>query len=233
MSLPSIHSETFKNAPLTEAVYEVRFNPVLTIESDRNEFYSKIKDSFPNVIIPKSNVEPYRFDKQNGSWSVLISPMLIAISCKKYEGFQSFKRECLRLLAMFDEIFKIEKVTRSGLRYINIIPFTREEGLIPLKAFLNIEINLPKVIPSTFKAASFVFVSQLEKGSITTRVQPVISPDQSKEAIILDFDYAKEGDLAFKNIDEYLEESHSHTKALFEGLVTENYLKIMRGEVVS
>ena len=50
---------------------------------------------------------------------------------------------------------------------------------------------------------------------------------------MLDFDYAKDVDLNYKNFDAYLEESHKHTKALFEGLVTESYRKIMRGEVVA
>lgn len=226
-------NEIYKNAPLIEAVFEVRFNPILAIESQRDKFHEKIKDSFPIVSIPKSNHDPYIFDKQDRSWSILLSPILIAVSCKKYGGFQLYKKECLRLLAIFGDLFKVEKITRSGLRYVNIIPFTRESGIIPLKTFLNIEVNLPKAVPSTFKAASLIFTSQLEKGSITTRVEPVISPDQSQEALILDFDYAKDTDLNYKNLDSYLEESHTHTKALFEGLITDSYRKIMRGEVVT
>lgn len=233
MSPPTVQNEIYKNAPLIEAVYEVRFSPILAIESYRDKFYDKIKDLFPDVIIPKSNLEPYRFEKHDRSWSILLSPVLVAVSCKKYEGFQSYKKECLKLLSVFGEMFTVERMTRSGLRYVNIIPFTRESGIIPLKTFLNVEINLPKAVPSTFKTASFIFVSQLEKGNITTRVEPVMSPDQSQEALILDFDYAKETNLSYKNLDGYLEESHTHTKALFEGLVTEKYRKIMRGEVVT
>ena len=230
---PQAQNEIYKNSPLIEAVYEVRFSPLLAVESYRDKFYDKIKDAFPNVVIPKSNLEPYVFGKRDQGWSILLSPVLFAVSCKKYEGFQVYKKECLRLLSVFGELFKVDKLIRSGLRYVNIIPFTRESGIIPLKAYLNIEINLPKAIPSTFKAASLIFVSQLEKGNITTRVEPVMSPDQTQEALILDFDYAKEADLSYKNLDGYLEESHTHTKALFEGLVTESYRKIMRGEVVA
>ena len=233
MSPLQVPNEIYKKSPLIEAVYEIRFSPLLAVESYRDKFHDKVKDAFPNVVIPKSNLEPYVFGKRDQSWSILLSPVLFAVSCKKYEGFQVYKKECLRLLSIFGELFKVDKLIRSGLRYVNIIPFTRESGIIPLKAYLNIEINLPKAIPSTFKAASLVFVSQLEKGNITTRVEPVMSPDQTQEALILDFDYAKEADLSYKNLDGYLEESHTHTKALFEGLVTERYRKIMRGEVVA
>ena len=226
-------NEIYKKSPLIEAVYEVRFNPILAIESNCDKFHDKVRDAFPNVVIPKSNQEPYTFLKRDHGWSMLLSPMLFAVSCKRYEGFQIFKRECLRLLSIFGDLFKADKLLRSGLRYVNIIPFTRESGIIPLKNYLNIEIGLPKAIPQTFKAASLVFISQLEKGSITTRIEPVISPDQTQEALILDFDYAKEADLSFKNLDAYLEESHTHTKALFEGLVTDKYRAIMRDEVVA
>jgi len=48
----------------------------------------------------------------------------------------------------------------------------------------------------------------------------------------LDFDYAQEGDLYFTKIDKYLEESHTNTKHLFEQLITDNYKKVIRGEVI-
>ena len=233
MSAIVVPNEIYKKSPLIEAVFEIRFNPMLSIESCRDKFHDKVKDVFPDVAIPKSNQEPYIFAKRDQSWTILLSQTLFAVSCKKYEGFQIYKKECLRLNSIFSNLFKTDKLVRSGLRYVNIIPFTREAGIIPLKNYLNIEIGLPKAIPATFKAASLIFISQLEKGSITTRVEPVMSPDQTQEALILDFDYAKDADLSFKNLDSYLEESHTHTKALFEGLVTDKYRAIMRGEVVA
>jgi uncharacterized protein (TIGR04255 family) len=126
----------------------------------------------------------------------------------------------------------VEKLKRTGLRYINIIPFTREKNVIPIKNYLNIQIKLPKSMSTDFKNLSMIFVSQTEGGNITTRIEPVISENQTEEAIMLDFDYAKEKDLNFDSIDAYLEESHKHTKDLFEGLITDNYRKVMRGEVI-
>ncbi len=156
----------------------------------------------------------------------------IAFYCKKYEGFELFKKEALRVFSIFYELFKIKKLTRTGLRYINIIPFIRENNIIPINNFLNIQINLPKSIPTNFTNLAIIFVSQTKGGSITTRIEPVISKDRTQEAIILDFDYAKEKDLYFYKIEEYLDESHKYTKYLFEELITEDYKKVMRGEVI-
>ena len=45
-------------------------------------------------------------------------------------------------------------------------------------------------------------------------------------------DYAKEKDLGFDSISQYLDESHQHTKYLFEELITDGYKNVMKGEVV-
>ena len=130
-------------------------------------------------------------------------------------------------------LFKIQKLRRAGLRYINIIPFIRENDIIPIENYLNIKIVLPNSITSDFKNLSLIFVSQTkEGGSLTTRIESAISNDKKQEGIILDFDYAQEGDLYFSQIDKYLEESHNNTKYIFEQLIADNYKKVMRGEVI-
>ena len=93
MSASVVPNEIYKKSPLIEAVYEIRFNPMLAIESCRDKFHDKIKDIFPGVAIPKSNQDPYIFTKRDQSWIILLSPILFAVSCKKYEGFQVYKKE--------------------------------------------------------------------------------------------------------------------------------------------
>jgi uncharacterized protein (TIGR04255 family) len=156
----------------------------------------------------------------------------IALYCKKYEGFELFKEETMKVFIVFRELFKIKKLNRIGLRYVNAIPFTREKDIIPLKNYLNVQIKLSESIPTDFTDLNMIFVSQTEGGSITTHIESVISPDQTQEAIMLDFDYAKEKDLNFDLMDAYLEESHQHTKDLFKKLITDDYEKVMRGEVI-
>ena len=50
--------------------------------------------------------------------------------------------------------------------------------------------------------------------------------------MILDFDFVKQGDLKFDLIKKRLDESHKHTRSFFENLITEEYKRIMRGEVI-
>jgi len=234
----SKENEVYKNAPLVETVFEIRFPEEPAVECNRDRFYEKIRSVYSRVLVPKSiegramAIEPYKFEREDRTCLIMVSINKLAFSCKKYEGFETFKKETTRLFSIFGELFKIKKLKRTGLRYINVIPFTREKNIIPIKNYLNIQIKLPQSIPTDFKHLSIIFVSQTEGGSITTRIEPIISKDQTQEAIMLDFDYAKEENLNFDSIEKYLDESHKHTKYLFEELITEDYKKVMRGEVL-
>ncbi len=231
-------NEIYKSAPLVETVFEIRFPGEPAIECNRDKFYEKVRDVYSKVLIPKSfegkamALEPYKFEREDGTNGVMLSVNKIAVYCKKYSGFKPFKKETMRIFSIFGELFKVKKLNRTGLRYINIIPFTRERDVIPIKNYLNIKMELPKSIPTNFKNLNMIFVSQTKGGSITTRIEPAISPDKTQEVIILDFDYAKEENLIFGSIDKYLDESHQHTKYLFKELITDSYKKVMQGEVI-
>ncbi|MCD6539288.1 MAG: TIGR04255 family protein [Candidatus Omnitrophica bacterium] len=231
-------NEIYKNAPLVETVFEIRFPGEPAVECKRDRFYEKVRDVYSKVLVPRAvegkamALEPYKFEREDGTYGIMLAINKISVYCKKYDGFKVFKEEVMKLLSIFGELFNIKKLNRTGLRYINIIPFIREGEIIPLNHYLNINLKLPSAIPSDFKNINIIFVSQTEGGSVTTRIEPAISQDCTQEVIILDFDYAKEGDLNFNLIDKYIEESHYHTKHLFEELITEEYRKLMRGEVV-
>lgn len=230
--------EIYKNAPLVETVFEIRFPGEPAIECGRDKFYEQIRDTYSKVLVPRSvegkamAVEPYRFECGDGNYGVMLSINRFAVYCKKYESFDLFKRETMRLVDIFGKLYKVKKLTRTGLRYINIIPFTREGEIIPLQNYLNIKVDLPESISTDFTNLNLIFISKTNGGSITTRIEPAISQDRSHEVIILDFDYAKEKDLNFDSILQYLDESHQHTKYLFEELITDGYKKVMKGEVV-
>jgi len=229
---------TYKNSPLVETVFEIRFPGEPAVECNRDRFYKKVKDVYFSVLVPRSHegmampLEPYRFEHQDGAGGVMLSLNKMAVYCKKYEGFRAFKKETMRLLTIFGEMYKVKRLNRTGLRYINIIPYSREKGIIPLNKYLNIDVEFPKAIPPDFLNLNAVFVSKAGAGSITTRIGSAISTDGTKEAFILDFDYAREGELDFNLVEKYLAQSHRHTKRLFENLITEDYKRVMRGEVL-
>jgi len=232
------HKDIYLNSPLLEAVFEIRFPSEPRIECNRDIFYEKIRADFPNILVPSTKIggfpalEPYRFESTSQKSGMMIAINKFAYYVREYQGYAQFKKDVLKWANAFGQGYRLQKLERSGLRYINIIPFSRESGLVPINRFLKVRIDLPEVFPKNFENLSLVFRSKTEGGAITTKIESIISIDQSHEAILLDFDYAKDKDLSMSSVEEYMEEGHAHTKRVFEELITDEYRNYLKGEVV-
>ncbi len=230
-------NKIYPNSPLQEAVFEIRFSGEPAISSKADEFYEIIRKHYPNVLVPlnsQSPLELYRFENDDNSSGVIVGIDKVAYFSKNYPGYESFKNASLEIIESFGKKFKLSNLKRTGLRYINVIPFTRKNMIIPIEEYLNIDIVLPQKQSNHFSNLSMVFTLETKlKGGLTTRIGTLLSPNVQQEAILLDFDYAKkEQGLIFSKIEEYIEESHTNTKAFFEDLITKNYRMFMEGKVV-
>ena len=237
----SSRDEVYPNSPLVEVVFELRFPGELSVECRRHEYWERIRDDYPKIWVPTVvpgkisplALEPYRFEREDRKAGVMVALNRLAYFTREYQGHKAFQAEFMRLHRVFGEIFRIERVNRAGWRYINIIPFAREDGLIPLDQFLTIGFRLPRQVPERFKKLSLVLVSKLDGGTVTTRLETLASSDGQQEALLLDFDYGKEDNLQFEEVEAYLHEAHDYTRNLFEDLITDNYRRYLRGEVLS
>jgi uncharacterized protein (TIGR04255 family) len=233
-----IKEEIYPNSPLVEVVFEIRFPGEPAVECRRDEFYAAVREEYPEVLVPEIQaggapaLQPYRFGKLDRSAGIMLAIDKFAYYARKYPGYKEFEREFLRVLSKFHELFRLEKLKRTGWRYINIIPFTREGGNIPLKRFLNFAVSLPQSISDQHENLSVTLISRMDNYSVTTKLESIISSDLSREALLLDFDCASDKDLLFSKREMYIEESHKIARNLFEGLITDSYRKYLRGEEI-
>jgi uncharacterized protein (TIGR04255 family) len=234
-----IKSEVYPNSPLVEVVFEIRFPGEPVVECRRDIFYELIRKDYPKVLVPSIKegsfvaLEPYRFEKEDSSSGVMLAINKLSYYSRKYPGFNEFRTESLSLVSKFRKAYpRISKISRTGFRYVNIIPFTREEGLIPLENFLTVSLKVPGTIPEKYNNISIGFVSERDSGSITTRIESMTTADKSGEAMLLDIDYAKEKKLSVTAVNKYIDESHKHARQLFEDLITDNYRSFLRGETL-
>ncbi len=234
-----IKSEIYPNSSLVEVIFEMKFPGEPAVECRRDIFYNLVRNDYPKILVPKTKedsfvaLEPYRFEKNDGSYGVMLALNKFSFNCHKYPGFFSFKKEVVTLVGKFKKAYpQVDKLNRTGFRYVNIIPFTREEGLVPLDSFLKLKLHMPTAIPERYKNISVGFVAQTKGGSITTRIETLAAADKSGEALLLDFDYAKEESLSINKINQYLDESHNYSRQLFEDLITDNYRMFLRGETI-
>ncbi len=237
--------EIYPNSPLIEVVFEIRFPGEPAVECRRHEFYDMVRDQYPKVLVPQIQVgispalQPYRFERGDESAGIMLAIDKFAYYARKYPGYLEFKQEFLRLVSLFGKLFNLSKLKRAGWRYINIIPFIRDSGNIPLQKFFNIvsffpksELYSTKKEPEQYKNLSITLISMINNCSITTKLESLITSDMAREALVLDFDCAQEKDLLLSKTETYIEENHRIAKNLFETLITGNYRQYLRGETI-
>lgn len=238
-------SEVYPNQPLVEVVFEIRFPGEVRIECERHLFWEKIRNEYPNILVPHPKPDkpvalmPYRFSSNNGTMAVLVSLNTLALSANVYPGYKDFSKEILRIHEIFGEVFPVNIVNRIGWRYINVIPFTREKGLIPLARYLNLGFTSPKSIAGEFKNINLTIESEQQEGSVITQLETIEKNSNTttgSEALLLDIDFGKiptdKTELVFKDVPKYLDEAHSKTRTLFEEFITDEYRQYLRGDVI-
>ncbi len=239
-----IKDEIYPNQPLIEVVFEVRFPGEVRVECEKHLFWEKIRDEYPNVLVPRPDIEkaiallPYRFRNADGTMTVMVAINTLAISASvPYPGYQKFSKEILRIYDIFQSLFNLKKINRVGWRYVNVIPFVRKNGVIPLSSILNIGFKVPSSVPEEFKNLDMVFESEHEGCSVITKLQTIQRQhDKLEEALLLDFDFGKvstnDSELTFDKVPKYLEEAHKKTRQLFEDFITDDYRQYLRGDVI-
>ncbi len=214
--------KVYKNAPLIEAVFEIRFPAELSIECKRADFYESIKKDFPQIFVPIN--DPVEAFKKIIRFSI----NRFSFHTNDYsKGFELFEEECIKYVTLFLRYFKINILNRTGLRYVNRIPIMRKNGTIPISEYLNFGFILPRTIVSDPELFHALLVNKVGDGRLRTLVQYQEVPPKS-EVIVLDFDYYYEGNLKAGEFPKYLAQSHKHIKEdIFKNLISDNYMNAL------
>lgn len=230
-------SEQYPNAPVSEVVFELRFSGEPAIECRRDDYYATVRHAFPVVMVPTAeagkplSVEPYFFKSEDDTETIATSINRFAYMTTQYGGFADFKPRALELAEGFAKRFEIRELRRMGLRYTNVMPFIRDAGRVPWEQFFTVKMNLPLDGFDSLMNAALSYESKCDGGAITTRIACVRS-NTADEAFVLDFDFAKTEGVTVASLPTAIQEAHDYTNRVFEGIVTEQYRAVMRGQVI-
>lgn len=225
----------YPNSPLQSVVFEIRFPGEPAIECHRDKFFHQARNEFPRVLVPKLQageavaLSPYQFQRDDGSATLLTALNLFAFLTPAYPGFPRFRHDVLSWTRIFAELYAIGRLTRVGLRYTNVIPYAPSEAY-PVGNFLDITLRLGVVESALAGVALSAVMPTSSGGVLTVKIERVESELDRSPGILLDFDHAFVGDLHVNNVERYLDDSHTETKRLFEGLLTDAYRRFLRGE---
>ena len=173
-------TEVYPNSPLVNVACEIRFPGELEVECNRHQFWEEIRDDYPHIFVPNvvadspPALQHYRFLSISKNRRVSVALNSLAFSDDKYDGHVSFTKEFCRIADIFREKFaKIDRVTRIGWRYINQIPFVREEDSVPIGRLLNVQLLLPNNALESPRALDIRVESNYDDGVAIIRLVTV------------------------------------------------------------
>lgn len=130
----------YKNSPLIEVIFQLRFPTILSINSSLpTNFQEQIRQKFPYfeeqleqqgefLINPQINSaqmrkigenKNYNFVSTDGTYKINLTPSFISISTCCYTQWEDFKKQVDFIVPIFVNIYKPSFYTRIGLRYVD------------------------------------------------------------------------------------------------------------------
>ena len=221
-----------------EVAFEVRFAGEPSVEARRHEFFEHIRKDYPDVLVPhsKDGVAPalqvYRFCQEDAGAQVLVAINSFAYVESNYRGHTKFISEAVRLYQLLASTVTIKRITRSGWRYVNAIPFSREGGFIPLNRFLR---EMPSILSESrgeFKKINLRASTSYKDVDAAIRLESALHGDDKNEVLIFDIDVFKTFDKSDKqpNVNRMVNRLHEVGREIFENSIAEPYRKYLKGE---
>jgi uncharacterized protein (TIGR04255 family) len=228
-------SDRHPNSPLVEVVFEIRFPGETAVECLRHVIQERIRGDFPSLFVPNAQqgmataLQPYRFEKADGSAGVMAALNSFSYFARNYDGFELFRKEALRLMKLLVKTVPVREITRVGLRHVNIIPFVRKGESIPVESVFFFGEKVAELLSRPFENFSAAFTVPIGAGKMTARIEALSRKDGGQEAFLLDLDYFRTEGLRISALGQYLEEAHEESNLLFLKIISQSYHDYIEG----
>ena len=204
----------FPNAPITEALIDIRVELPSEVDIKKLEFFHEhVKERFPEKkerrsvevkipILPENasstlhisgGPDGYLFRSPNEN--KIVQARLDGFTFNKlkpYEDWKTFSSEAHIFWDMYSKQFNPKKITRIALRYINKI-----EVPLPIKDFKEYILTVPEIAPNIPQALSNFFMqlvipnSEIGATAVINQTMEPITPNRGVP-LIFDIDVFKE-----------------------------------------
>jgi len=262
MPFPESQKVIYKNNPLDKVICQLRFPPILTIDTKAPaEFQESIRDNFPGfrekdqivLPIPKmakgdvsaevfkqmipSGTKNYEFFSEDKIWTVNLTRTFMALSTKKYKRWDDFKQRLEVLRNTLIDIYKPPSFSRIGLRYIDIIKRS-ELNLtdVPWSELLQpYALGLINVgfVYGNIRNFNTKCEFQLADKISMARIAMGLIDELNEECFIIDTDFYTTQKTDIPDFESRLDYFHVRGARLFRWLITDRLHEAMEPEEIS
>lgn len=228
-----------RKTPLIEAVFELRFNPVLDAAGDIlvGLLYSSLSEQYSRVEpLPMANVpreirskDPnFRYQASHRLWgdgkAVHVGDHVVGTSTTVYPGWEAFQAQVEQVVLAVRSTRIVKGLERFSFRYVNV--FQSEPAAHQLE-LLNCRIELAGTTPLE---RGFLLRVEKDEGPYTTVIQihpnaKVESSNMNVSGLLVDIDTGCKGiDGFFESPSVMLNEAHEILKRNFHSLLSQQVL---------
>jgi len=146
--LPDYNRVIYEKNPLVEVICQLRFPPILSIETEiPSEFQKGLMDQFPlveekkelhqtisgsidfsqinangisNPVSTVTSNKIYVFSSENKNWMVSLTRTYISLTTQRYNCWEEFINYFEKPIELLQKIYGVKFLTRIGLRYIDL-----------------------------------------------------------------------------------------------------------------
>ncbi len=235
--------EYFENNFLNQVAFEVRFPADLTMKDNIPQFQKLIKNDF-NIFSEKYSFKvpfgkefesvhliDYGFKDEKAEIEIYLNRYShFGLTTSKYVGYKGFSELYFVNLEKMIKHFKINEITRIGIRYVNIIPLSIKN--IEANEFYKMWFN--SLISEDFNFDKFInqlIDLRFRENGYSVHLRFIFSQDERKNyTIIIDIDnsFVEKMPTNIDSIKKIIDDLHIGIKKRFFKLINEEFLKVLR-----
>ena len=250
MNFPERDRVIYKNNPLVEVVFQLRFSRILALDqSVPAGFQEALGSAYPHVSLRPTmqldaisgqnsmqtkSPEIYDFADLGQETAISVCSEFLAVRASKYENWQVFHTHIERALSSLVQNYGTPFITRVGLRYVNVLD-KAEIGLDDAKWR---EIIAPQVLgalghndtsEADFQQYFSTFALNLDTGKVQIRCQLLAEPSQSGNKFVVDCDFFEEkAGMSWGELYDILPKFNASARNAFRWIVTEATHRALR-----
>jgi uncharacterized protein (TIGR04255 family) len=235
--------------PLVEVICQVRFPPVLRIDSEiPAAFQESIRESFPLFSdeespllseLPKELLQfaragfgnqlaqkTWRFASDDSNWIVSLTRESFALATNQYSRWEDFRARLSRLLDALQAEYKPSFFTRVGLRYQNLIVRSKLElDAVPWSELLRppvaAEFSDIEMASAILDCGHRVLISLAKNGVVNLRHGTARQQGVDEESYLIDNDFFTEERMEVANAIDRLDIFNGEAGRLFRWCISD------------
>lgn len=241
--MTKLNLESYPNPPVTEVAWEIRFNPLITLEMKIEKLQELFETDLP--IFRKMEERSWEFDvlKETGLSKIHGYQWEFADSSKKSKIIRFNNRKfsvITRAHNHFSDLLKfiedsIDKFTsvwekkeltfniiRLGLRYINVCRFPEDDNK-RFSEWYHTPFNTELFEIENARYLDMLFTEYMNDKQLTTKYRSATVA--KKNALVLDFDCFIDSEVKLEDLSKQTSELRDIIRTKFENSITDEYEK--------